>query len=740
MRYASIVISIMLLGALATAHAKQAGETAASEVKCPIAPDPQWTKQEIFVWTRVCIGKDADFNEGADYGGDLDPKSPSGLPASRILRPSFLQALLLDDKYRNALTRSGVKIIGARFTEEVDLDNAELRHQLWLDKSLLENGASLNRLRTTRLISFNDSKINGELDLDGSRIDDSLYLDNAQFATVKMGDAHIGASLSMGEVAITGALDMSGLRVDGSLFMGRKAKFAAVTLLNAHVGGGLFLVNSQVVGQLAMHGIHIAANLRMGGSEFSAIGLSGAQIGGFLGLQGATVTGTLDMDKINVGSSLLMENGGKFANIALTSAHIGTQLSFINSTVSEKLDMRGMRVDGALHMEGPAKFVVVDMFNAAVHNGIFLDHAQVTGRLHMDRIQVPGSITMKNSRLEQVELTHANIGGRLDFTGAMITGTLRMVGLRVNESFVGDGAKLADADLDEAHVVGPLSLHEAKVSGIFSCANFEVDGIAYLDAEFFKPVLCLRAKFKQGLVLGRGIFHANADFAGSHIDGELHFGARGPHSSRWAEDSTLDVRGAYADVIPAIGDAWPPHLDADGFVYRALRKTDTAEPASGKSDNVLDAWLSSQAKYSPRVYEQLATVFHNHGDGEVASYIRYASKERERSESSGIRYVNMTILKLVIGYGYHIERSIIWILGLIALGAVVLLVSGEGSRNRMPYGISYSFDMLLPVIKLRDAHYQVDVRGWPRYYFYVHKIAGFVLASFLIAGISGLTK
>jgi hypothetical protein len=58
----------------------------------------------------------------------------------------------------------------------------------------------------------------------------------------------------------------------------------------------------------------------------------------------------------------------------------------------------------------------------------------------------------------------------------------------------------------------------------------------------------------------------------------------------------------------------------------------------------------------------------------------------------------------------------------------------------LPVGISYSFDMLLPVIKLRDAHYQIDLAGWPRYYFYVHKVAGFVLASFLVAGISGLTK
>ena len=91
-------------------------------------------------------------------------------------------------------------------------------------------------------------------------------------------------------------------------------------------------------------------------------------------------------------------------------------------------------------------------------------------------------------------------------------------------------------------------------------------------------------------------------------------------------------------------------------------------------------------------------------------------------------------------FGHHVERSIVWIVGLVLLGAAVLGISGQGKKNGMPIGLSYSFDMLLPIIRLRHSHQSVDLLGWPRYYFYCHKIAGFVLASFLIAGISGLTK
>jgi hypothetical protein len=64
----------------------------------------------------------------------------------------------------------------------------------------------------------------------------------------------------------------------------------------------------------------------------------------------------------------------------------------------------------------------------------------------------------------------------------------------------------------------------------------------------------------------------------------------------------------------------------------------------------------------------------------------------------------------------------------------------EAQINGMPYGFAYSFDMLLPLIKLRERHYSIDLAGWPRYYFYFHKSIGFVLASFLVAGLAGLTK
>ncbi len=48
--------------------------------------------------------------------------------------------------------------------------------------------------------------------------------------------------------------------------------------------------------------------------------------------------------------------------------------------------------------------------------------------------------------------------------------------------------------------------------------------------------------------------------------------------------------------------------------------------------------------------------------------------------------------------------------------------------------------MALPLIDLDKRHEAVKLKGGVLVYFYFHKLAGFGLVSFLVAGLSGLTK
>jgi hypothetical protein len=139
-------------------HAQQPAPPGSLNEPCSVSADPRWTDQEKFVWERVCVGKTADFNAEPGYGGALDSKKPEGWPQNRVLRPAFLQTILLKDPYRRALT-GGVDIAGARFTEAIDLENAELEHPLGLYSSLLEGGLQLSRVRSKYPITFSYSKV-----------------------------------------------------------------------------------------------------------------------------------------------------------------------------------------------------------------------------------------------------------------------------------------------------------------------------------------------------------------------------------------------------------------------------------------------------------------------------------------------------------------------------------------------------------------------------------------------------
>jgi hypothetical protein len=491
--------------------AEKAVQSMPATARCPVPPEDDWTSQEKFVWERVCVGEIADFNKEAAFGGKLDPRKLGTLPEDRILRQAFLDTILFDERHRSIIARRGVRIFGARFPELIDLQNAALQNELWLDGCLLEGGADLSWLKSTQPIAIR-----------GSRVGD--------------------------------ALNMYGLQVDSNVFLD--------------------------------------------GSEFTDVTLVGATIGHTLDLSGSSVSGTLDLDSLRVGVHLHMRDA-ELAEIVLHNAHVPSQLT--------------------------------------------LERSKVSGLLNMYGIQVGKVLLMNNSEFAEVNLENAHIGGQLDFSGST--------------------------------------------------------------------------------------FHQNVRLNGAHIGGALQFVSI-DRAAQWSEHGILDLRNARADVIPSLSAPWPNKLDLNGLTYRS----------SGIVGSDFNSWFDKLLGYSRQPYEQLATVLQTQGDADTATAIRYSARDRERREApSPVRHW-LRLLDLVVGYGYYPERSFGWAALFVILGAVVLRVSGEGPKNGMPFGLAYSFDMLLPIVRLREKHYSIDLAGPARYYFYGHRIMGWVLASFLVAGISGLIK
>jgi len=114
--------------------------------------------------------------------------------------------------------------------------------------------------------------------------------------------------------------------------------------------------------------------------------------------------------------------------------------------------------------------------------------------------------------------------------------------------------------------------------------------------------------------------------------------------------------------------------------------------------------------------------------------------EREWRRGEIFAWAWSGLRRVFIGFGYRTHYSIYWVIGFVAFGAWAFRRPNTFRIRTRRLAVAYSLDMLLPLISLREAHDRIDLQGWPHYYFYFHKTMGYVLASFLIAGLSGLTK
>lgn len=318
-----------------------------------------------------------------------------------------------------------------------------------------------------------------------------------------------------------------------------------------------------------------------------------------------------------------------------------------------------------------------------------------------------------------------------------------------------------DLVLANANVGGQVMMDRAKVKGTVRMNHMQVgNSLSTIGTMFAGRVDFLAGHVGSDFDLSGAQLVDVVDLTGTRIDGELRFGSHNQPRPRWNPEARLVLRnttvGAVRDRLEdddKVAGAWPKKLELDGFTYRRLGGF---SGMGSKSDMMtrdvkwyitrwLQPGLGPDASFSAQPYEQLAGVFRAAGASTKASDILYAGREHDRANARGLRWLGLSLLNCTnctIGYGLGLRyfRALLWVGGLVLLGATVLRLSGEGRRHEMPWGFAYSLDLLMPAIRLRKYHHDIELDGWARYYFYAHKMAGYVLASFLIAGIAGLTQ
>jgi len=221
--------------------------------------------------------------------------------------------------------------------------------------------------------------------------------------------------------------------------------------------------------------------------------------------------------------------------------------------------------------------------------------------------------------------------------------------------------------------------------------------------------------------------------------------------------------------------------DRDALPTARYRRSDYIFSDTSINENGVERWLAS-TQYSPAEYQLISDFLVTNGQGSDAKKIGYASKVIETRQhhfnDDWPAFLTMLISRWINGYGYYPNLVILWALIYFFTGAFVISSAtkaeirvSEGKLNPEPtsgwrkyvwgpyrfhvtntdekeqdYGVinpfAYSFEALLPIIKLRDlpSRYEIELGGWRHYYFYFHRFVGWWLGIFVLSALSGLAK
>ena len=616
-----------------------------------------------------------------------------------------------------------------------------------------------------RIANFN-KRLNEELDPRNpdhdDRWSDNRRLSSRFLETILLHEPFRSAIPRQG-VLVEGAyfpdsLDLKGASIERILEL-RASLFKSKVLLSYLTTPLLIsLDGSKFDGLIEMHSVSIGSHLFMNEATFSAVDLRVSKIGRRLTMVGSIFEGELNMDGTSVGDDLFMREAVFKKYVRLRGMKSIDQVDTHHSTFEGELNMDGISVGGALFMREAVFKKYVRLTEANIGGQLSVSGSIFEGTLNMNSISVNDLLLMSKAKFSEVLLIAANIGSQLGIDGSTFESTLDMNSASIeNHLFIIQSTFKKDVDLGEAQIGGQLGIEGSTFEGTLNIESASVSSHLFMRESTFSNPANLKFVSTGSNLDTRGITLRGLDLTGSRIEGELRLGSSDANIE-WksytdengdCQAPKLTLRNVSVSAIQDTTDTWPDHLEREfeGFTYDRLGEFDASEqekPDERESSWFIE-WLAKDKSYSPQPYRHLADVFRATGHEDMADDILFASRNREFEESEPLQFKwwRLLMLKLFIGYGYgwRVFWALAWVAGLAVLGTAILHMAKENNRRSMKLGFLYSLDMLLPIIHLRELHYtDVDLNTWARRYFYFHKIMGYVLIFFVLAGLSGLTE
>ena len=277
------------------------------------------------------------------------------------------------------------------------------------------------------------------------------------------------------------------------------------------------------------------------------------------------------------------------------------------------------------------------------------------------------SLDMKGkSEFDTVSLREAKISGRLSMVGSSFKSELNMKSASIGGNLdmksidrLNLKTKFAKVDLSEAKVGGHLTIVGSTFKADLDMHSATIGRSLFMrDAQFAHRAILASISVTSRLD-ARGAKLSVLDLTKARIEGEL---LLGPSSDRKKDISRLELRNTSVGVLQDNKDAWPEHLELDGFTYKRFGAGGKEAPEKRGSDWFV-TWLAKDKTYSPQPYRHLASVLRDSGLSDMADDILYANQESLRVDyrTSWGRWLLLSGLKMTIGYGLRYFQILGWV-------------------------------------------------------------------------------
>ncbi len=577
--------------------------------------------------------------------------------------------------------------------------------------------------------------------------------------------------------AFVEATPYGGVRILGALI-----DDAPLNLEHACLQHQFCLEKSRILTQVNCRNLRVEGELSLAQCFVSGdVALSEADIQKQVFLVGATFKGELNLGSANIGSHLMMRGATFKGELNLGSANIGSILVMNDATFEGAVNLNRATVEESAFLCAGATFKSeLDLGAAKIGSALVMNGATFEGGVNLDRVTIAGSAFLRAGATfkDELNLGSANIGSTLDMDGSTFEGAVILNNARVASSaFFRAGATFkGELDLVGVNIGSSLDMEGSTFEGAVILNSARVASSAFFRAgSTFKSELDLgAAKIGSNLEMNDAMFEGNVNLTGCTVTGTFLLGVSETTSARWKEGASLTLRNTHVGALQGWwrnenANSWPNSYRLEGFTYDRLGSIGGEKEADmlGRPVSSYLQWLNGDPGSSPQPYEHLADRFHEAGEPHKATDILYAARERQRHKAwstvdnyghpkkrEGLRALGLSMLDVTIGYGLgnRYFRVLQWVGGFTFVGAFVLIFSGSYSLTQWPPIFFASLNQLLPIVTLNKAHDVLifgDLSAKPPVeaqpygvlvYFYLHKLLGWVLGSFLVAGFGGLTQ